>query len=472
MIHYDYALIASQVTIYSAVHQIRRRGMVARIRSGRQLLHWWARPHAVTAAISIPLFIICASLPDEQFLIWKHAQNLVTPYAFDVALVAIGGFALAAFLSSRIGTNRGLVLGIEAGRLIRPAQYRALMYIVLALTLAAYVLLLGPAIRNPSIAMQVYSAQMDATEARERLGQIPGITSFVNLGPLYATMLLLQARLTGRRLTRVDKAIFLVFLLVVLVRVFLWSERLALMEALVPVAIIRLSPIGRHRVLVSMLPVLGIIGLGLFFGVTEYFRSWAHFYSETDISLVDFVTTRLFGYYATAINNGAAIFSTFEPLYIPYNIASWFFNFPGLSFDAAWTADVFERRNVVFWGLANPEFNNVSGLFAPMIDLGAFGGIAVWILLGVVTGRLYRGFTAGRLIPMMLFPSWMTGVYEVLRIFYFGGQRYFPVLALAPVICWLLAHSTAERRGYSTAMRSPYPKPGSGRPTRPAIPFG
>jgi hypothetical protein len=147
------------------------------------------------------------------------------------------------------------------------------------------------------------------------------------------------------------------------------------------------------------------------------------------------------GYYAAALNNGALIFTTFDPLFVPDTTAEWFFRFP--LFSASGTsavADVPGRAEIVFLNFANPEFNNTSGIFAPMNDFGAVGGIVVWILLGLLTGRLFVGFTSGRLMSMLLFPSWMTGVYELLRIFYWGGPRYFPILAVVPLISWLLAH--------------------------------
>ena len=229
---------------------------------------------------------------------------------------------------------------------------------------------------------------------------------------------------------------------------FLWSERLALLEVLIPIAIIRVASMSRHRVLVAMLPFIGVVTIAILFGVTEYFRSWIHTYSGTGISFTEFVMTRLLGYYATAINNGALVFTTFDPLFVPYGTARWFFKLPLLSAPPLMDlTNLYGRTEIAFWSKANPELNNPSGIFAPINDFGVIVGIAIWVLLGAFTGRLLRGFYDQKLMSMLLFPSWMTGVYELLRIFYWGDPRYFPILVVVPIICWLLSRSSIRRRG-------------------------
>jgi hypothetical protein len=62
------------------------RAVAGRTSSRARFLHWWARPHAFTVLFLTPLFIICALLPDEVFLSWKHAQNFVSPEALATGL--------------------------------------------------------------------------------------------------------------------------------------------------------------------------------------------------------------------------------------------------------------------------------------------------------------------------------------------------------------------------------------------------
>lgn len=407
-------------------------------------LHWWARPHVFVIVFLAPIFLICASLPDELFLSWKHAQNFMTSGAILVGLAGLAGFSLATWAAANFHTGGHKSCGAAAGRLIGAGRYRALMYLVLIVCLAAYTMLLGPAILDTSLLMTFATETVAATEMREMLGRVPGITSFVNLGPLYVTLLCLQPTLTGTPLSRFDKIMCGVFLFFVTARVFLWSERLALIETAIPFVIIRLAPRRRHGALTAMFPVFGIVVLTLFFGLTEYFRSWSQFYSTTGLTLSQFVVSRLFGYYATALNNGAVIFTTFDPPMVPYTTAEWFFRFPGFSedYEFVWP------QNIALSSFTNPEFTNTSGLFDPMNDLGAVAGLGIWLVLGLVTGRIYQGFTERRLLPMLLYPTWMTGVYEMLRIFYWSSPRYFPVLVFVFVAYGVLASGAVDRPVY------------------------
>lgn len=431
------------------MYMMRPLGRTQKVRIGEDgrmvlLLHWWARPHTFVIAFLLPIFLICAFLPDELYLSWKHDQNFMTPAAILVGLGGLVGFAVAAWAAANFDTGTHKAYGVTAGRLIGPSYYRALMYGTLAVCLTAYLLLFGPGILDRSVFGMFVDDTLSATEMREMFSQMPGITSFVNLGPLYVTLLFLQPTLTGAPLSRLDKIMFGVFLFFVTARVFLWSERLALLETAIPIVIVLLAPKRGRGVLAALFPLVGIVMLTLFFGVTEYFRSWAQFYSTTGLTLNQFVVSRLFGYYATALNNGAVIFTTFDPPMRPYTMAGWFYRFPGLADDSQFVgSDV-----IALSSFTNPEFTNTSGLFGPINDVGIVAGMAVWLVLGIVTGRLYLGFAQRRLLPMLLYPSWMTGVYEMLRIFYWGNPRYFPVLTFSLLFCWLLAGAAARQRVY------------------------
>lgn len=415
----------------------------------------------------MPVFVVCAFLPDELFVTWKHAQNFMTPRAFAVGLAGLGSFALAAWsgFNFRIGHHRPY--GMPDGRLIGRLRYRTLVYFILIVCSVAYLILLAPAIQDVDLIGGFFNESIEPHAMREMLGRMPGVTSLINLGPMYVTLLLLQPVLTGTKLSRFDKTMLLMFLCLVTLRVFLWSERLALVETVVPIAMIRLASTRHHRVLVAMLPLIAVAALPFFFGITEYFRSWAHFYSKMGLSLTDFVLSRLFGYYATAINNGAVIFTAFEPSFNPYHIAEWFYRFPWLSGELDET--FLENNQMALSSFTNPEFNNTSGLFNPMHDLGPVGGIVVWLILGAITGYLCQGFKDRRMVGLLLYPSWVTGVYELLRIFYWGGPRYFPILAFAPFALWFLAGSALQRPRYSRQIGALPAGAARGRLRRPSL---
>ena len=105
-----------------------------------------------------------------------------------------------------------------------------------------------------------------------------------------------------------------------------WGERIAMIETLVPLAIVFLRK-PRRPLLTALAPVFAVVGLFLFFAVFEYFRSWSAYYKFQYDSYWIFVLSRLSGYYITALDNGAAMIhgsNNFAAL----NTAEWFWRFP------------------------------------------------------------------------------------------------------------------------------------------------
>jgi oligosaccharide repeat unit polymerase len=373
---------------------------------------------------------------------WKHSQNFIIGTAFFIGLCSLIFFAVGAWIGSQ--PTRADILE-EAQWEVDWASYRTFIYVIYGLCCGAYLVLLGPALANPGLIKSFANGEIGILAMRETLNQQPGITSLVNLGPLYITLLFSQSKLTGAPLTKRDLVMLCMFIGLVSLRVFLWSERLALIETVIPIAVIWLSRKKTASFFISALPIIAVVGVGILFAVTEYFRSWTH-YSTTENSLIDFAANRLFGYYATAINNGAIVFETFKPTIVPYRTADWFFQFPlfpllGIEIGNPWDANL----DYIFFSFTNPEFNNTSGIFAPIIDFGSVAGVGVWLILGVISGRLYGAYVHGRLLASLIYPTWIVGIYEILRIFYWGGPRYFPTMTTT-LLLWLIFNGLLRHR--------------------------
>ena len=121
---------------------------------------------------------------------------------------------------------------------------------------------------------------------------------------------------------------------------------------------------------------------------------------------------------------------------LPVMTAGWFWKLPLLNLQdhvMAWTG-VALSPGIVMKSSLNIEFNNMSGIFAPLMDFGPFIGLVVWGVLGFTSGRLYRAFRSGRIIGLLLFPTWYVGLLEIPRVFYWGDSRYFPALAVSILI--------------------------------------
>jgi hypothetical protein len=216
------------------------------------------------------------------------------------------------------------------------------------------------------------------------------------------------------------------------------SERLALIELVVPAAILtlqlNLSRI-RWKTLLRFGPVIGAVLLLVVFTGFEYLRSWINFYSKGDLNLLQFGSVQLLGYYVTALNNGAFVMTWLDiPLSVPYFTASFLWRFPILSeimttlFGAAPVN--FDTYFAALTAGANPEFNNGDGLLVPIMDFGAAGGCLYWLVMGFICGLLYRLFLRHHLIGLFMYPVIFLSILESPRILYWAEGRAFPPLVM------------------------------------------
>jgi hypothetical protein len=180
-----------------------------------------------------------------------------------------------------------------------------------------------------------------------------------------------------------------------------------------------------------MAPLIAAVVVAALFGLAEYYRSWLNFYSESEESFIEFGATRLALYYATALNNGAGFWAYLDDPVGPYLTAMWYWQFP-LAIGQETVARLLDLQLDEFqyylYRLAQPEFNNPSGLYSVFVDYGFVGGLIVWSVLGAISGRLYRSFIKHRPSGLLLYPVWYIGIIELLRVFSWGSTRYFPVL--------------------------------------------
>ena len=392
-------------------------------------MYWWSHPSRLTLFLLIPIFLGAASLGYDEFRIFDHPANYIRGDTFWVGLVGLLAFAACSFAMEFIPARYNPYPEVA------PQQLQKVIHALFYITFFAYVLFLLPAFISPSLLIGLITGEVNQYQLRELLNRIPGITSFMALQSLFIVCAMLYPHLTGYALPgRIKKMVVIIFVFCVL-RAWLWSERLALIELVLPIIIIKVATFhGRHRRWLVVAPVLGIIGLFLLFSLGEYFRSWQFRQGTTNLTFWEYMIARLAGYYATAINNGAAFIQNREPYYFPINTAQWFHKFPLWSLlDIKTVNDSFSAQDFLET-YANPEFNNTSGLYMPYLDFGTILGTFCWAVLGLISGwlmRLYRNKSLGGLI---FYPLWFIGITEILRIFYWGNQRFFPVIVAAYIV--------------------------------------
>ncbi len=402
---------------------------------------WWMAPHCLVAALMVPLLTATWLVPVEFHWDLDRAAKYMNFDAYVLGLAGVAAFALGSFLATRAhGAAGGLDLARMAASPSLARLLRNATWVLFVIAVAAYAIWFLPVARDPSILIDVLAGRGFERDIRDTVGTIPGVTTLVQAQVLYVTLLVMRwLYLPDSQPTRIEKFGLVAILVLSFLRNLIWSERIAVVEVIVPLAVLFLRR-PRRPVLTALAPVFGFFCLLAFFAVFEYFRSWSAYYQYHYNSFLVFILARLSGYYITALDNGAGLVHHWGGLAGPLNTADWFWRFPveiGQTYLAKVLGlDVLDASNWLYWN-ASEEFNNTSGLYMPFLDYGAAGGIIFWFLFGVLTGAIFRSFISGRLTGMLIYPSWFVGLLELPRILYLCEARYFPVIVMALVLIYI-----------------------------------
>jgi oligosaccharide repeat unit polymerase len=222
-----------------------------------------------------------------------------------------------------------------------------------------------------------------------------------------------------------------------LVRVFLWKERLAAIELAVPAAVVGLT-FGRIRgttalrlraIVAKIGPYAAVPALFVAFTFTEYFRSWKTYSRTQSLPLVDFMVQRVASYYFTALNNGAGLLTTRSSEWPSFRfifIADWIYHLPAGVGDGLYALVNGRQEHPTpsfLNSYATPEFNNMSGIFTIVYDVGIVGGLFYFLGFGIVAGMLYRSMIQGGKRGGMIYPIVFVAIVEVMRLPYLTLTR-------------------------------------------------
>lgn len=404
-------------------------------------MYWWAFPSRIVLFVHFPLFFLCAYLGESAYAVYKHNAKFFSGEIVIVGAIALAMFALASmvFEPTRAQTK-------PETRIDVCAVNRAIN-VLFALVLGAYAIFMFPLLFKPQLLIDLMQGSTTAMyDLRSTLNRIPGVTSFVAVESLLAVIILNYGLLTGAALPTHYRNLFFVVMFACVMRAWLWSERLAAIELALAMVVTLYAKANVEKStktidLKTFAPLLGLVGLLAVFSVGEYFRSWQYYQNVFPGSFFEFIVIRFSGYYATALNNGALLVEN-GPLYEPVMTAHWYHSFPLWQFiDPTRPAEGFDVM-AYLEAYLNPEFNNTSGILMPLFDYGYFLGVLVCAGLGAISGRLFAGFARGELLGLLFYPLWFTGVVELLRVFYWGHSRFFPViLATLAVVAYFRAHA-------------------------------
>jgi hypothetical protein len=405
---------------------------------------WWVHPTWVLIAITLPVLLLTLLEGPAGLVELKNYVDNYTPYNCFLAVASlfalVGGTCVFAGFGSPTNSAVSSIDPIGATLVLRWLG---------GVSLAAYLLFVGPLLLHPDVVWQVLQGS-GAEEAKQSMSRMPGITSFTNIAPLFCAVMS-AARLNPRfRLTADLKSIFVGLAIFTFARAIIGSERLALIEFIAPLVLAQAAFQSRQSFFRATFPIFGLIAIVIYFAAGEYLRSWQYYQFSGGGQFWDFATTRFVGYYSTALNNGMGMFQVYSPLGVPRFTLPALGKLPmGLSWggEADSVTSSGDILLLYLYEYGSWEFNNFSGLFAPLIDFGVAIGLATMCVVGIIVGMLYRSYAQRRLAGLILYPTCYIGTLEIVRLFYFGEPRVVPIYLVAGMVGWALRSRRPQAGG-------------------------
>ena len=388
---------------------------------------WFFNPRFITAGVLLPVYL----------LIWFVANVLDVRLSTAKGFFFFQGDAFLLGLAVLLALVYGTLLPVNVFAIVNPRR-RGLVpplwfvQLIGVLALIGYAYWFRELLANPEVLLNALrGGGAISYELRSNVERSAGLASLATLslayfalmshrvwvirpGPLSVPMKLLSA---------------LIFLLTVF-RAFAWSERLALFEVMLIIAIFwaghsdRASRgwIGRIR---PILPVIAVAIVVVVFGVGEYFRSWSSFYAKTESDYWAFIGQRLINYYAQALNTGAGLVTVLDwPSYQFGYLLEWLQKFPVLLGPIMrYLTDM--QPTFFLERFGDPEFNNPSGIFSVLYDVGLGPAMAIFALTGLFAQSAFRAFQDRDNVFAVFYPVFFMALVEIFRYWYLGNSRTF-----------------------------------------------
>ncbi len=427
---------------------------------------WWLRPR-VALYFSVLMLLISYLVPENVYLTLFETRKYID-FNFVVAGLAIyAGFFVGTFFTVKAGAGSQKADVVAYCRwIIWPLFFLTILGYAVWYTIAllrvggvsSMIGVLAELLLQPSPGLSDYVKF-------EIFATIGGVTTIAQLGIVYVVVeaLLWVTNSSERKFALMR---FSVIVLLTLSRVLVHSERLGLVEFVLPlvVLLVGVASLRRtQRAFAQLAPLLLGSGVFVLFAVGEYFRSWNYFKGIYPGSYMGFALERFLGYY-TAANNNAAVFYYYQPLQPLRHTLNSFFELPlfGYILDNLYKDIILLERYVdyeypysyLLEVYSNPALNNIALIGLLPAEFSVYLAPVAAFVMGVVSASLYKSFLSWRMLGILLYPSWFVGLLDISRIYYWADQRYFPVLVFVPLSLFLFAYvKSPSRKADSGATR-------------------
>ena len=287
-------------------------------------------------------------------------------------------------------------------------------------------------------------SQYDLFRDEGKGGKISGITTFTEIGIMAAplgTYIIMQFR---EKKNKIIKISLIILFIVSALRAAIFAERIAMLEVVIPSLIVVIAyNKGKHRRLMKIAPVFGILFLFLVFGLFEYNRSWIRHYNQIyNGDIVSFVIDRVLGYYIVVFNT-ECIQVNFVPIkWFPQDTLWWLWNFPGMS-NVPYEITGIKIDYLARWG--NPEYNNNGGILTYYRDFWFFG-VILQFFLGHIIKRLYVRYINRNFWGLIIFPIIIYGLLELPRYPFFSSFKMFFVVVATILFAWVMKISYLKKK--------------------------
>ncbi len=390
---------------------------------------WWCSPAGITVGFLIPTICLVAMASELQLssLTFRGVRFL------DLSSILLGvlmllPIALGGWVGSQVAFRRS-PRSIDFWSWDRAAMVMGLIACV------SYLVLFKDVLLRPATLIQVLLGSFKPN--REDLGASAGLGSLVNMAQVFFAIA--AFRLVDRRappMPALMRVLLVVLLMLTLLRVYLQSERLALMEIMVPFGLAAGRWMYERRqqgwtVLGALGPFAALPFVVLYFGVAEYFRSWGSDAYRGKTSFWDFAIGRFLSYYVTSLNNGAGLVETTPAATWKFeHVLEWAHRAPfGLGADfSSYIGFNAEAKSSFRWFLrtyADVEFNSNSGIYVPVADLGVHIALIYMLMIGTFAGLAYRSYRSSRITGVLFFPLFFITFLEIFRYPFLGQPRAF-----------------------------------------------